>query len=58
MAELRWTNEALAWLKEIHGYIAQDNPAAAAKVTTGSWPQGPATRSSPARSRPPHAFAG
>ncbi|MDP1904512.1 MAG: type II toxin-antitoxin system RelE/ParE family toxin [Pseudomonadota bacterium] len=35
MAELRWTNEALAWLENIHRYIAQDNLHAAAKVIDG-----------------------
>ncbi|MBW2097117.1 MAG: type II toxin-antitoxin system RelE/ParE family toxin [Deltaproteobacteria bacterium] len=32
MARIRWTSEAEAWLKEIHDYIAEDNPSAAAKV--------------------------
>lgn len=35
MAELRWTAEALDWLEDIHGYIARDNPGAAAKVLDG-----------------------
>ena len=35
MAEIRWTNESEQWLKDIHDYIAQDNPAAASKVITG-----------------------
>lgn len=35
MAELRWAAEALDWLKDIHGYIANDNPSAAAKVIDG-----------------------
>lgn len=35
MAELRWSAEALDWLENIHGYIAQDSPAAAAKVIDG-----------------------
>lgn len=35
MAELNWSLEALDWLQEIHGYIAQDNPWAAAKVVEG-----------------------
>jgi len=29
MAEIRWTREAIYWLKEIYQYIAVDNPAAA-----------------------------
>ena len=32
MAKLVWTEEAERWLKDIHDYIAQDNPVAAMKV--------------------------
>ncbi len=32
MAEIRWTNEAEYWLRDIYSYIAQDNPDAAFKV--------------------------
>ena len=32
MAEIRWTQEAAAWLEDIYGYIAQDNPLAAQRV--------------------------
>lgn len=35
MAKLRWTREAEQWLKDIHDYIASDNPAAAHKVIAG-----------------------
>jgi toxin ParE1/3/4 len=35
MAEIRWTDQAANWLKEIHDYIAQDNPSAAVKVVAG-----------------------
>lgn len=35
MAELRWSAEALDWLEDIHRYIAQDSPTAAAKVVDG-----------------------
>ena len=35
MAETRWTIEAEAWLRDIHDYIAHDNPGAAAKVVEG-----------------------
>lgn len=35
MAEVVWTDEALAWLREIHDYIAEDNPSAAARVVQG-----------------------
>lgn len=32
MAELTWTAEAQRWLRNIHDFIAQDNPAAAARI--------------------------
>ena len=32
MAEIRLTREAVYWLKEIHQYIAAENPVAAQKV--------------------------
>ena len=32
MAEIRWTEESVQWLRDIHDYIAADNPAAAANV--------------------------
>ncbi|MCK4817619.1 type II toxin-antitoxin system RelE/ParE family toxin [bacterium] len=35
MAEIRWTEEAVWWLKDIHEYISEDNPAAAQKVVEG-----------------------
>ena len=35
MAEIKWTNEAEKWLKDIYDYIAQDNPGAAARVLEG-----------------------
>lgn len=35
MAEIRWTEEAHRWLRDIHDYIAADNPDAAQKVVTG-----------------------
>ncbi|MDI6885611.1 MAG: type II toxin-antitoxin system RelE/ParE family toxin [archaeon] len=35
MAEIIWTEEAERWLKDIHDYIAQDNPVAAEKVVSG-----------------------
>jgi toxin ParE1/3/4 len=35
MAEIRWTSEAATWLEDIHDYIAQDNPSAAARVVQG-----------------------
>lgn len=32
MAELTWTAEAQRWLRDIHDYIAHDNPAAAGRT--------------------------
>ncbi len=32
MAEINWAAEAERWLKDIHDYIAKDNPAAAIRV--------------------------
>lgn len=32
MAEINWTEEAEKWLKDIHNYIAQDNPESAIRV--------------------------
>lgn len=36
MAEIRWTEEARRWLRDIHDYIAADNPDAARKVVSGT----------------------
>lgn len=35
MAGIKWTAEAECWLKDIHDYIAKDNPSAAARVVEG-----------------------
>jgi len=35
MAEIIWTAQAEKWLKDIHDYIAQDNPDAATRVIFG-----------------------
>jgi len=35
MAEIRWTEEAHRWLRDIYDYIATDNPEAAQKVVSG-----------------------
>lgn len=32
MVEVRWTTEAELWLREIHDYIARDNPDAARRT--------------------------
>ena len=35
MAEIRWTEEARRWLRDIYDYVAADNPDAASKVVSG-----------------------
>lgn len=35
MGQVVWSEEALEWLREIHLYIAQDNPSAATRVAEG-----------------------
>ena len=35
MEEIRWTEEAHRWLRDIHDYIAEDSPDAAQKVVCG-----------------------
>jgi plasmid stabilization system protein ParE len=35
MAKINWTAEAEKWLRDIHDYIAQNNPVAARKVVAG-----------------------
>lgn len=35
MAEIVWTAQAEKWLKDIHDYIAQDDPDAATRVVSG-----------------------
>lgn len=35
MAEIVWTEEAERWLRDIHDYIAADNPGAASRVVIG-----------------------
>jgi toxin ParE1/3/4 len=35
VAEIRWTSEAETWLRDIHDYIAEDNPQAASRVVEG-----------------------
>ena len=35
MVEINWTHEAEKWLKDIHDYIALDNPSAAKRVIKG-----------------------
>jgi plasmid stabilization system protein ParE len=35
MGKIRWTEESERWLRDIHDYIAQDNPEAAQRVVAG-----------------------
>ena len=35
MVQIVWTDEALAWLREIHDYISADKPDAARRVVAG-----------------------
>jgi plasmid stabilization system protein ParE len=35
MAEIRWTDESVKWLKNIYDYISKNNPNAAHKVIEG-----------------------
>ncbi|HZZ29855.1 MAG TPA: type II toxin-antitoxin system RelE/ParE family toxin [Pirellulales bacterium] len=35
MGQINWTHEAERWLREIHDYIAQDNPSAAKRTAYG-----------------------
>lgn len=35
MVEIRWTDEAYRWLRDIRDYIAENNPNAAQKVVSG-----------------------
>lgn len=35
MARITWTDEAQGWLRDIHDYIAADNPQAAADTVQG-----------------------
>lgn len=47
MAEIRWTEEAQRWLRDIHDYIAADNPDAAQKVISGIYERAQALRRFP-----------
>ena len=47
MAEIRWTEEAHRWLRDIYDYIAADNPDAARKVVAGIYEKAQVLRSFP-----------
>lgn len=47
MAQIRWTSEAETWLRDIHDYIAADNPDAAVKVVQAIYEKVQALRQFP-----------
>lgn len=47
MAEIRWSQEAVTWLEDIHSYIAQDDPAAARRVIKGIYDKAQVLRDFP-----------
>lgn len=47
MAEIRWTEEAHRWLRDIYGYISEDNPDAAWQVVSGIYEKSRVLRSYP-----------
>lgn len=47
MAEIRWTEEAHRWLRDIYDYIAADNPGAAQKVVSEIYEKAQVLRSFP-----------
>ncbi len=47
MAEIGWTGEAQRWLKDIHDYIAQDDPDAATRVVSGIYQKAQVLRDFP-----------
>ena len=49
MGRLIWTAEAESWLREIHGFIAQDQPEAALKVIQGLLQKAQTLRDHPPR---------
>lgn len=47
MAEMRWTEEAHRWLRDIYDYIAADNPDAAQRVVAGIYDKAQVLRQFP-----------
>lgn len=47
MAEIKWTQEAQSWLKDIYDYIAADNPNAAARTVEGIYERAQLVRQHP-----------
>ena len=49
MGRVRWTLEAERWLREIHDYIAEDNPEAAVRTVKGIFDKAQTLSSFPER---------
>jgi|CXWL01.1.fsa_nt_gi plasmid stabilization system protein ParE len=49
MAELTWTAEAERWLRDIHDFIAQDNPAAAIRTIETLYKRPRSSKNSPSQ---------
>lgn len=49
MGKVRWTEEAERWLREIHDYIASDNPSAAHRTARGIYDKIESLRAFPER---------
>jgi len=47
VAEIKWTEESAQWLRDIHDYIAADNPGAAAKVVDSIYEKAQLLRDQP-----------
>jgi len=47
MAEIRWTEESAQWLRDIHDYIAADNPRAADNVVASIYEKAQLLREQP-----------
>ena len=47
MAKINWTFEAELWLKDIHDFIAKDNPNAATRVVSGIYKKAQVLKSFP-----------
>lgn len=47
MVEINWTREAQVWLRDIHSYIAIDNPDAAQRTIAGIFTRAQLLRTHP-----------
>jgi toxin ParE1/3/4 len=54
MGQIRWTREAERWLREIHDYIAEDNPAAALRTVQAIYERAESLTRFPERGYPYH----